>query len=152
MEYDREKSPNPSFQRDALRAAHPSILTLGIRGTTSATDQHYATLLAPVYTWMAGGAEHAFSLGRADLEAILPAGSLAVDLGAGFGMQPVPLARICRLCLDSHVYMFHISLLKRFANSGRHRIYGEGAIMSNAIGNLETAYQHTQTRTGASDT
>lgn len=61
---------------------------------TSPTDQHYATLLAPVYTWMSGGTEQAFDQGRADLEPILPSGSLAVDLGAGFGAHTIPLARM----------------------------------------------------------
>lgn len=56
-------------------------------------EEHYGTLLAPVYSWMAGGATHAFALGAADLEGFLPAGSLAVDLGCGFGMHTVPLAR-----------------------------------------------------------
>ena len=60
----------------------------------ASVETHYATLLAPIYTWMAGGTEAAFDQGRADLLPILPAGSLAVDLGAGFGMHAVPLARL----------------------------------------------------------
>src|SRR5262245_19829455 len=56
-------------------------------------DEHYATLLAPIYAWMAGGAEQAFEMGALDLESFLPKGSLAVDLGGGFGMHTVPLAR-----------------------------------------------------------
>lgn len=60
----------------------------------SSVETHYASLLAPVYTWMAGGKEVAFEFGRADLEGVLPTGTLAVDLGAGFGMHTVPLARL----------------------------------------------------------
>jgi SAM-dependent methyltransferase len=62
----------------------------------SATEAHYATLLAPLYSWLAGGLEHAFGQGLADLQPVLPdtGGSLAVDLGAGFGMHTVPLARL----------------------------------------------------------
>lgn len=60
----------------------------------SSVEQHYATLLAPVYTWMVGGAEVAFDLGHADVRNLLPAGCLAVDLGAGFGMHAIPLARL----------------------------------------------------------
>lgn len=54
---------------------------------------HYENLLAPVYTWMAGGAEAAFEMGQADLDPILRGGNFAIDLGAGFGMHTIPLAR-----------------------------------------------------------
>jgi len=56
-------------------------------------DAHYAAFLAPIYTWMVGGSEQAFALGDADLESFLPSGSLALDLGGGFGMHALPLAR-----------------------------------------------------------
>ncbi len=62
----------------------------------SSVIDHYAMHLAPVYTWMAGGVESAFERGGAELDAInaKPAGSrVAIDLGAGFGMHAVPLAR-----------------------------------------------------------
>ncbi len=57
---------------------------------------HYAGLLAPVYSWMAGGGEAALARGEAELDALrlTPRGTaVAVDLGAGFGMHSVPLAR-----------------------------------------------------------
>lgn len=60
----------------------------------SSVEQHYATHLAPVYTWMVGGVDGAFNLGHADIQDFLPAGRLAVDLGAGFGMHAIPLARL----------------------------------------------------------
>jgi SAM-dependent methyltransferase len=60
----------------------------------SSVEQHYDGLLAPVYAWMVGGAEVAFDTGQADLAAFVPEGSLAVDLGAGFGMHTIPLARL----------------------------------------------------------
>ena len=58
--------------------------------------EHYSTHLAPVYTWMAGGVDAAIARGETEIAAILPnlsAGSSAVDLGAGFGMHAIPLAR-----------------------------------------------------------
>jgi SAM-dependent methyltransferase len=55
--------------------------------------EHYENHLAPVYLWMAGGAEAAFSAGQADLEPVLRGTGFAIDLGAGFGMHAVPLAR-----------------------------------------------------------
>lgn len=58
--------------------------------------EHYATHLAPVYVWMAGGAEAALQAGAAEIEALnLPAApkSVVIDLGAGFGMHSIPLAR-----------------------------------------------------------
>jgi SAM-dependent methyltransferase len=64
-------------------------------------NEHYHDLLAPVYTWMVGGADQAFALGLADLQALeLPdvrnaaKPSFAIDLGAGFGMHSIPLARM----------------------------------------------------------
>lgn len=50
-------------------------------------------MLAPVYLWMAGGSDTALATGRADLADVLGLGGLAVDLGAGFGMHAIPLAR-----------------------------------------------------------
>lgn len=58
--------------------------------------EHYERMLSPVYAWMAGGAEAALAAGRSEIEALnlaLPAGTLVVDLGAGFGMHSIPLAR-----------------------------------------------------------
>ena len=58
---------------------------------------HYESLLAPVYSWVAGGAEAAFAKGEVELESLrlVPSrdAALALDLGAGFGMHSVPLAR-----------------------------------------------------------
>jgi 2-polyprenyl-3-methyl-5-hydroxy-6-metoxy-1,4-benzoquinol methylase len=58
--------------------------------------EHYATHLGPIYVWMAGGSEAALQAGAAEIEALnLPFGHGAVvlDLGAGFGMHSIPLAR-----------------------------------------------------------
>jgi len=57
------------------------------------TADHYATHLAPVYAWMAGGLDAAFATGAQDIAALVPGRGLAVDLGAGFGMHSIPLAR-----------------------------------------------------------
>src|SRR6202021_2787730 len=54
---------------------------------------HYANHLAPIYLWMAGGMEAALQAGAADLAAWLPGTGVAVDLGAGFGMHTIALAR-----------------------------------------------------------
>jgi SAM-dependent methyltransferase len=57
---------------------------------------HYRTHLAPVYAWMAGGADAAVARGESEIATILPdlsAGNSAVDLGAGFGMHTIPLGR-----------------------------------------------------------
>jgi SAM-dependent methyltransferase len=55
--------------------------------------EHYEALLAPVYSWMVGGTEAAIAMGQADLAPVLCGGSNAIDLGAGFGMHTIPLAR-----------------------------------------------------------
>ncbi len=62
---------------------------------TSVQD-HYSTHLAPIYVWMAGGLEAAIARGATEIAAILPdlaTGDSAVDLGTGFGMHAIPLAR-----------------------------------------------------------
>jgi SAM-dependent methyltransferase len=58
--------------------------------------EHYEQLLAPIYLWMAGGAESALAQGARDMAPFAPApvpNALAVDLGAGFGMHAIPLSR-----------------------------------------------------------
>lgn len=55
--------------------------------------EHYKNHLAPIYLWMAGGIDYALSLGKSDLADIIGPGAMAVDLGAGFGMHTIPLAR-----------------------------------------------------------
>jgi SAM-dependent methyltransferase len=68
--------------------------------------EHYERMLSPVYAWMAGGAEAAIAAGQSEV-AVLdpppPAGALVVDLGAGFGMHAIPLARdgVRVLAIDS---------------------------------------------------
>jgi SAM-dependent methyltransferase len=60
-------------------------------------SEHYESLLAPVYLWMAGGFDAATRRGQAELEAVCPhpvEGLSAIDLGAGFGMHAIPLARL----------------------------------------------------------
>ena len=54
---------------------------------------HYESHLAPVYLWMAGGIDLALSTGDADIADVACPGGVAVDLGAGFGMHAIPLAR-----------------------------------------------------------
>src|SRR5688572_19630097 len=62
----------------------------------SSVTEHYERILSPVYSWMTGGADAALEAGRAEIDALdlhLPAGALVIDLGAGFGMHAIPLAR-----------------------------------------------------------
>lgn len=62
---------------------------------TSVTG-HYANHLAPIYLWMAGGAGAALQAGSSEVDSLdLPIadGAAVVDLGAGFGMHAIPLAR-----------------------------------------------------------
>jgi precorrin-6B methylase 2 len=59
--------------------------------------QHYANVLADVYSWMLGGFD--FALGKNaeffQTHNISPKGStLAIDLGAGCGFQSIPLANL----------------------------------------------------------
>jgi len=72
----------------------------------SSVSDHYSRLLAPVYAWMSGSVEAALDAGNAELAELnlpLPPGALVVDLGAGFGMHAVPLARsgVRVLAIDS---------------------------------------------------
>jgi SAM-dependent methyltransferase len=63
---------------------------------TVPVSDHYEELLGPVYSWMIGDVEAATARADAELDAIgLPshATGTAVDLGAGFGMHSLPLAR-----------------------------------------------------------
>lgn len=63
----------------------------------STVQDHYDRHLGPVYTWMAGGAEAAMERGAAELRQLGVTnadGKAAVDLGAGFGMHAIPLARL----------------------------------------------------------
>jgi SAM-dependent methyltransferase len=62
----------------------------------STVSDHYQRLLAPIYLWMAGGQENALAVGAADLTSLGIAASAgaALDLGAGFGMHAIPLARL----------------------------------------------------------
>lgn len=62
----------------------------------STATEHYAHHLGPVYCWMVGDLEAASARATSELDALgLPkhAHGVAVDLGAGFGLHTVPLAR-----------------------------------------------------------
>jgi SAM-dependent methyltransferase len=64
--------------------------------TMASAKEHYANHLAPVYVWMAGGFDAALVRGESEIDVICPlpsTGLIAVDLGAGFGMHAIPLAR-----------------------------------------------------------
>lgn len=76
---------------------------------------HYDTLLAPIYLWMAGGIENALTLGASDLADVSGKPGFAIDLGAGFGMHAIPLARAGHrvLAIDSSAYL--LEQLRSFA-------------------------------------
>lgn len=60
------------------------------------TQLHYDEHLGPIYEWMVGGTDAALDQGAAEvtkLGAVVPDRGLAIDLGAGFGMHTLPLAR-----------------------------------------------------------
>jgi SAM-dependent methyltransferase len=72
--------------------------------------EHYERVLSPVYAWMAGGAEAAIADGQAEIAALdlrLAPGARVVDLGAGFGMHTIPLARAGArvLAVDSSAHL-----------------------------------------------
>ena len=63
----------------------------------TAVVDHYATHLGPVYAWMAGGIPAAIERGAGEIGSLdlhPESGAIAVDLGAGFGMHAIPLARL----------------------------------------------------------
>lgn len=67
--------------------------------------EHYESLLAPIYVWMAGGMDAAITRGRAEVDVVCPRPSIskwAVDLGAGFGIHAIPLADIGYSVLALH--------------------------------------------------
>jgi SAM-dependent methyltransferase len=83
-------------------------------------EEHYARHLAPIYVWMAGGFEAAVARGRSEIEAVvgpLAGGGTVVDLGAGFGMHAIPLARqgYSVLAIDSSAIL--LELLKAHAGN-----------------------------------
>ena len=65
--------------------------------TTDPTRAHYETLLAPIYRWMLGDLSLAMERSRRELSelGIEPArdGARGLDLGAGPGLQTIPLVR-----------------------------------------------------------
>ena len=85
----------------------------------TSVQEHYDEHLGPVYTWMVGGTEAAMQRGTAELDAIgvnPSKAGLAVDLGAGFGMHSIPLARrgFYVVAIDSSAVM--LDELSRQAN------------------------------------
>jgi SAM-dependent methyltransferase len=63
---------------------------------TIGVADHYERHLGPIYTWMVGDVDAALSRSDAEIDALplpsKPTGT-AVDLGAGFGLHSLPLAR-----------------------------------------------------------
>ena len=59
---------------------------------------HYETLLSPIYRWMLGDFASALQRSRAELEGLgigrAREGARGLDLGAGLGLQTVPLAEL----------------------------------------------------------
>lgn len=82
------------------------MTTAGAGAVKSVVD-HYENHLAPIYSWMAGGVGPALSLGTAEMSTLVGAPGYAVDLGAGFGMHSIPLARagFRLLAIDTSAYL-----------------------------------------------
>lgn len=62
----------------------------------TSVQAHYEGHLAPLYAWLQGGEDQAFNRGQRELAEIglsTNRAGYAVDLGAGFGMHTIPLAR-----------------------------------------------------------
>ena len=61
---------------------------------TMSVADHYESHLGPIYSWMIGDMDAAFARSDLELESLgLPAAGTAIDLGAGFGLHALPLAR-----------------------------------------------------------
>jgi SAM-dependent methyltransferase len=57
---------------------------------------HYQTLLGPIYSWMMGDIQAAFARSTAEVAEMhlpSPTRGLAMDLGAGFGLHAIPMAK-----------------------------------------------------------
>jgi 2-polyprenyl-3-methyl-5-hydroxy-6-metoxy-1,4-benzoquinol methylase len=75
---------------------------------TVTAQEHYAGHLGPIYLWMVGDIGAALARSDAELDALgLPSnlGGTAIDLGAGFGLHALPLARrgYSVVAIDSHM-------------------------------------------------
>jgi len=75
--------------------------------------EHYENHPVPVYLWMAGGFDAAVSRGDSEVDAMCAnptEGLTAVDLGAGFCMHSIPLARrrYSVIAIDSSPYLLEI--------------------------------------------
>jgi len=86
----------------------------------TSAGERYEGHLAPIYSWMAGGTEHAITRGRdelAEIGLLHRRARYAVDLGAGIGIHAIPLARAgCRvLAVDSSSLL--LEELERHANA-----------------------------------
>lgn len=75
---------------------------------------HYTSHLAPVYLWMVGGIGDALAAGANDIAGLARSGGLAVDLGAGFGMHAIPLARTGCAVLAIDASEFLLGQLKHY--------------------------------------
>jgi SAM-dependent methyltransferase len=99
----RRRPPAHRRSRAALaglpgrRMRHPLADSyFGTLRLMTTSSEHYAHHLGPVYSWMAGDLEAASERATAELDALgLPREThgVAVDLGAGFGLHALPLAR-----------------------------------------------------------
>ena len=91
------------------------------------SQTHYKTHLGPIYSWMLGDLQAAFARGKADIDALpLPAGGIAIDLGAGLGLHSLALAKRgfdvvaldnCQVLLDElRVHAQSLPIATRYAD------------------------------------
>lgn len=84
------------------------------------TQVHYDTLLGPIYSWMLGDTQAAFARSAAeiaDMHLPPPSTGAAVDLGAGFGLHAIPLAKLGFKVTALDTCQFLLDELRSFAGS-----------------------------------
>ena len=90
------RRPEPAHLEFAVSSGLMRHFRRNLSNTMPTVTEHYSNLLAPIYLWMVGGLEAALQQGASDVAPFRnpnAAGRIAVDLGAGFGMHAIPLAR-----------------------------------------------------------
>ncbi len=86
---------------------------------TNAVQEHYDTLLAGNYLWMAGGMKTNIDAARTFLKdhSLLPgAGGIALDLGAGCGFMAIPLSHAGYRVTAVDISQEMLAILKSHAN------------------------------------
>lgn len=134
------RRPRPAMSNVRVSAIVSRLTPLQEGDSVATVEDHYERHLAPVYLWMAGGFADAIARGEKDLDAIpceTTKNLTAVDLGAGFGLHAIPLARrgYQVLAVDSSAL-----LLEELQN------HANGLPIVSVVGDLLSFPQHLKTR------